>query len=77
MPNTLQTKQQVMAEQIKNLCKSQDEIKDDLKDYITEDRAWKESLLEKLDKKYAGKFVEVISIGCLLSILGQLIAKII
>ena len=58
-----------MAEQIKNLCKEQGEIKDDLRAYITEDRTWKEErrkediawkleLDTKLDTKYAGKWVE-------------------
>ena len=52
-----------MAEQIKNLCKEQGEIKDDLRAYITEDRAWKENFSIKLDEKYAGKWIEKISVA--------------
>jgi len=79
MVNKLQTKYEtkyeVMAEQLKNLCKTQEELKDNLEKYITEDRAWKDAFIEKLDKKYAGKYIEVISIGALIAIITQIISS--
>ena len=44
-----------MAEQIENLDKKTDQIRSDLKSYITEDRTWKDNLCDKLDSRYANK----------------------
>ncbi len=51
---------------IAKMQKDIDHIKeniDDIKEYIREDRAWKTDFEKCLDKKYAGKWIELISIS--------------
>ena len=69
----MKTNPYTMAEQIENLDKKTDQIKSDLKSYITEDRAWKDNLCDKLDGRYANK-QEVIHIKVLVYGLVALIA---
>ncbi|MFW5902760.1 MAG: hypothetical protein ACOCTT_02650, partial [archaeon] len=58
----LKIKQEVMSEQIKNVCDNQNGLKkdvsnlsDQLRSYIKEDRDWKENFPSRMDKRYATK----------------------
>lgn len=48
---------------------------DEIKSYIKEDRNWKENFAKCLDKKYAGRWVEVVAIGVLVGLLAQIFSS--
>jgi hypothetical protein len=68
---------------IAKMQKDIDHIKEDIgevKEYIKEDRAWKVEFERCLDKRYAGKWIEVISVsafgGIIVGVVMLLLSKI-
>jgi hypothetical protein len=68
---------------IAKMQKDIDHIKEnvgEIKEYIKEDRAWKEEFSKCLDKKYAGKWIEFISVsafgGIIVGVVMLLLSKI-
>ena len=68
MYNDLDKRHEVMCNKIEHINQNID----DIKEYIQEDRRWKEEFSKLQDKRFAGKWVEAIAIGTLIALLAKL-----